>query len=60
MYESSKSYKCNECGMVFVNALELSKHEINVHVDNMYQCQSCNKIFKDSKEFNKHIETHSS
>ena len=52
----SESYKCNDCGMVFVNAIEIAKHEISVHVDNLYQCQSCNKIFKSNNEFNKHIE----
>lgn len=57
---SSKSFRCKDCGMVFVNAIELFKHEINVHVDNSYQCQSCNKVFRNSKEFNEHIEAHSS
>ena len=54
----SKSYKCGVCGMILVNARELTKHEIRVHVDKMYQCQSCNKIFKSNIEFSKHIETH--
>jgi uncharacterized C2H2 Zn-finger protein len=54
----SRPYKCDICNMLFVNATELTKHEFNVHVDNMYQCQSCNKIFKVNTEFNRHIETH--
>lgn len=51
----SKSYKCQACGMVFLNSVELSVHEINVHIDKMYQCQSCNRILRNADEFNKRI-----
>src|SRR5919108_1834048 len=56
---SEHTYKCNDCGMVFLNSPELTKHEFSVHVDKLYQCQSCNKIFLDANEFNKHIVIHS-
>ena len=56
---SEHTYKCNDCGMVFINSPELTKHEFSVHVDKLYQCQSCNKIFLDANEFNKHIVIHS-
>ena len=40
----SKSYKCKICVMLFLNSIELTVHEINVHVDKLYQCQSCYKF----------------
>jgi len=51
----SISYKCQTCGMVFLNSMQLTMHEMNVHVDKLYQCQSCYKIFPNANEFNKHI-----
>jgi uncharacterized C2H2 Zn-finger protein len=51
----SKSYKCKICGMLFLNSIELTVHEINVHVDKLYQCQSCYKILRNADEFNEHI-----
>ncbi len=51
----SKSYKCQSCGMIFLKSIELSVHEINVHVDKLYQCQSCYKILRNADEFNRHI-----
>ena len=50
----SQSYKCNMCGMIFVNSKELASHQINVHVNKMFQCQSCNRIFDNNQEFEKH------
>jgi len=41
--------------MIFVNFRELTKHDINVHVDKLYQCQSCNQILVDEDDFNRHI-----
>ena len=55
----SQSYKCNICGMVFVNSKELAKHQIDVHINELFQCQACNKVFDDSQQFEKHaIEVH--
>jgi hypothetical protein len=51
----SKSYKCKICVMLFLNSIELTVHEINVHVDKLYQCQSCYKILRNTDEFNEHI-----
>src|SRR6478609_8554273 len=48
----SKSYKCKICVMLFLNSIELTVHEINVHVDKLYQCQSCYKILRNTDEFN--------
>ena len=42
--------------MLFLNSIELTVHEINVHVDKLYQCQSCYKILRNTDEFNEHIE----
>jgi len=53
----SKSYKCKICVMLFLNSIELTVHEINVHVDKLYQCQSCYKILRNTDEFNEHIES---
>ena len=43
--------------MLFLNSIELTVHEINVHVDNWYQCQSCYKILRNTDEFNEHFQT---
>ena len=51
----SKSYKCKICVMLFLNSIELTVHEINVHVDKLCQCQSCYKILRNTDEFNEHI-----
>ena len=51
----SKSYKCKICVTLFLNSIELTVHEINVHVDNLYQCQSCYKILRNTDEFYEHI-----
>lgn len=51
----SKSYKCQACGMIFLNSIELTVHEVNVHTDKLYQCQSCYKILRNADEFNRHI-----
>ena len=57
----SQPYKCNICGMIFVNSKELAKHKIDVHINKSFQCQSCNKVFGNSQEFEKHaIEVHGS
>jgi uncharacterized C2H2 Zn-finger protein len=57
----SQPYKCNICGMIFVNSKELAKHQIDVHINELFQCQSCNKVFGNSQEFEKHaIEVHGS
>jgi hypothetical protein len=40
--------------MLFLNSIELTMHEINVHVDKLYQCQSCYKILRNADEFNEH------
>ena len=41
--------------MVFVNLIDLTVHEINLHCDKLYQCQSCFETFSDQKEFDKHV-----
>ena len=51
----SKSCKCKICGMLFLNSIELTVHEINIHVDKLYQHQSCYKILRNTDEFNEHI-----
>ena len=57
----SQSYKCNICGMIFVNSKELAKHQIDVHINEMCQCQACNKVFDNRQEFEKHaIQVHGS
>jgi uncharacterized C2H2 Zn-finger protein len=57
---SYQPYKCNICGMVFVNSQQLGKHQIVVHIDKMFQCQSCNKVFDNKQKFERHaIEAHS-
>ena len=50
-----KSYKCKFCDMIFLNSIELTVHEINIHVDKLYQCQSCYKILRNADKFNEHI-----
>lgn len=56
----SEPYKCNICGMVFINSKQLAKHQLVVHIDNMYQCQSCDQVFNNKEDFEKHtIEIHS-
>jgi|GEM_PF-882811 uncharacterized C2H2 Zn-finger protein len=50
-----KPYKCNICGLVFVNPKELLKHKIVLHGDRIYQCQSCNKIFDTKYKFENHL-----
>lgn len=50
-----KPYKCNICGLVFVNLNELLKHKIVLHSDRKYQCQSCNKIFDTRYKFENHL-----
>ena len=55
----SEPYRCDICGMAFVNSEELTKHKIVVHIDEMYQCQSCNKFFANKQQLEKHaIEVH--
>jgi ribosome-binding protein aMBF1 (putative translation factor) len=51
----AKSYICKICGMLFLNSIERTVHEINIHVDKLYQCQSCYKILRNTDEFNEHI-----
>jgi len=41
--------------MVFVNLVDLTVHEINLHCEKLCQCQSCFEIFSDQKEFDKHV-----
>ncbi|HZA07035.1 MAG TPA: C2H2-type zinc finger protein [Nitrososphaeraceae archaeon] len=54
----SEPYRCDICGMAFVNSDELVKHK-TVHINEMYQCQSCNRFFANKQEFEKHtIEVH--
>ena len=48
------TYRCNICGMIFVNEEELTKHQIIVHIDKMLQCQSCGKVFDNKQKFEKH------
>jgi uncharacterized C2H2 Zn-finger protein len=48
------TYRCNICGMIFVNEEELTKHQIIVHIDKMLQCQSCGKVFDNKQGFEKH------
>jgi hypothetical protein len=43
--------------MLFLNSIELTVHEINVHVDKLCQCQSCYKILRNTDEFNEHIKS---
>jgi rubredoxin len=56
--EGSEEYKCDICGMVFVNDTELARHQKFVHENKMFQCQACNKFFDKKQEFEKHVEFH--
>jgi uncharacterized C2H2 Zn-finger protein len=53
--EGSEEYKCDICGMVFVNDTELARHQKFVDENKMFQCQACNKFFDKKQEFEKHV-----
>ena len=51
----SEKYKCDICGIVFVNDTELARHQKFVHENKMFQCQACNKFFDKKQEFEKNF-----
>jgi uncharacterized C2H2 Zn-finger protein len=51
----SEPYRCDICGMIFVNEKELVKHS----EQKMFQCQSCNAFFESKEDFEKHAIQHS-
>jgi uncharacterized C2H2 Zn-finger protein len=59
----SEPYRCDICGMIFVNEKELVKHSELVHATSndqkMFQCQSCNAFFESKEDFEKHAIQHS-